>query len=78
MASSKNVKYAQKNSDSLEPNINVKGSASPQNFRCRRAVCEKCSNNKLAYITETGPSKRPRRVCDICKEESQWIRRFIE
>ncbi|CAD8185631.1 unnamed protein product [Paramecium pentaurelia] len=46
--------------------------------RCRRAVCKQCSEHKIIYITETGPSKRPRRICNSCKDESDWIKRFIE
>ncbi|CAD8107249.1 unnamed protein product [Paramecium sonneborni] len=46
--------------------------------RCRRAVCNQCSEHKVVYLTETGPSKRARRNCNSCKEESEWIKRFIE
>ncbi|CAD8197429.1 unnamed protein product [Paramecium octaurelia] len=46
--------------------------------RCRRAVCKQCSEHKIIYITETGPSKRPRRICNSCKDESDWIKKFIE
>ncbi|CAD8053750.1 unnamed protein product [Paramecium sonneborni] len=47
--------------------------------RCKRAVCEKCSNFKGRIFTDSGQEdKTLHRQCKICKEESDSIKRFVE
>ncbi|CAD8044444.1 unnamed protein product [Paramecium primaurelia] len=47
--------------------------------RCKRAVCEKCSNHKGRVFTESGQEEKAlHRQCNICKEESDSIKKFVD
>ncbi|CAD8074736.1 unnamed protein product [Paramecium sonneborni] len=44
--------------------------------RCKRAVCDKCAQNKM-IILGYSKSKDPHRVCNICKSESDMLKQFV-
>ncbi|CAD8053752.1 unnamed protein product [Paramecium sonneborni] len=46
--------------------------------RCRRAVCQNCANHHGPVLTDTGFSKQTHRICNVCKDESDSIKKFIE
>ncbi|CAD8043338.1 unnamed protein product [Paramecium primaurelia] len=47
--------------------------------RCKRAVCEKCSNFKGRVFTESGQEEKAlHRQCKVCKEESDSIKKFVD
>ncbi|KAM3139673.1 hypothetical protein pb186bvf_008131 [Paramecium bursaria] len=46
--------------------------------RCKRAVCDKCSPNKAHMIKKQQLSKQPHRQCNVCKEESDFMKKFID
>ncbi|CAD8153225.1 unnamed protein product [Paramecium pentaurelia] len=45
--------------------------------RCKRAVCDKCAQNKM-IILGYSKSKDPHRVCNICKSESDILKQFVK
>ncbi|CAK79075.1 unnamed protein product (macronuclear) [Paramecium tetraurelia] len=52
--------------------------------RCKRAVCYSCSQNKEIiykiglYKSASNVDQKPHRQCDLCHEESQRMRQFIQ
>ena len=69
------VLFASKISVSWLRNISAKGYFDIH-FRCKRAVCDRCAQNKM-IILGYSKSKDPHRVCNICKQESDMLKSFV-